>query len=1140
MKELSGIPLYRQFLPRFIALVLLIVALVASIVGFYKQQFLQTEYTANVKYPSVVAIQNYQQLLLDAQTTLQQLFDLESVEKIVDIHSTLEAQISAINLSAISAGQPSIDVQHFNNAEHANIGRLTATSVRNQELYKSAVDDLSLFNTLLLKIDNTAINALPEFKLFSYKSNVLLDQLSNLTMQSSVELIDEISKQANALVTDFENMRVTLQSTPNFQELETTIYRFESTLFSEQSAIGKWRGALRLYINYKNNIAAYQPKITSLLGTTSAYFSQLTDKAVPQMTLFANYLSAEQITYAILSIIGILFITIFSLFVSLYNAIKNSSQHTVNVVKTLIKNESEHVNIDSQELADVVSTIKSIQRPTYSDDDYYALQHEMEHDLSVIAQLNRTSLWCIADGAVKFNNLAHIKEIAVLNSSESLQWRHIFNVVDNKKIIATARLAKAQNSTQTILLETRSKVPLQLVIAYQNNQWFGTIANAEQIAELTTFIRNNEQKSLHEKQYQVVATNNQQNKLSNMLVQAMLQSQNAAVVSGVPTPPVYRQLVRMFDWLRQLQVRTSIETSEQALTIADVCLMDEIHSAVFNAISESQLQQNKVLLNIDPHLLTHAKIDVRLFQRLFIGLTRLVLADQFKSQLKLSIKPLEQNDGRQIIKITAHVTTSQRITKLPNVLAQLISTSNKQQLSEIVLYFKALLTIQHGENLAAVLTEKGYQVSFEMPIAAPSQLEKSQVAVDFKQTTFLLLSANKDLQAIIEKAIKQSSGKIESLAKVDLFPQQYSIQDVIRTKLAMIIVGDDNMHKLPKIKQHIDSMPLSKQPKLCVMQSTTNAALAKEGLYSMSSSPICREQFIGDVAKLLKSDNANNLVIPASQLNSFNFNPVQVEVLFAVHSLSKHQMVWRLLNWLGFQVTVVSQPQTMLKHWQSGRYLVLINEFDELPFIDLAIGKSISRGVFTFNDDELIELSEAQADIAKHWHFGAMPQASDIAGLVSILSPWLKEVVTAPKKEKQRVKTDATVKTNEQKSDTDEEGIFNSQLIEQLPKAFNLTKYAENQGSPELAVYMLDDYTSALESLMVSIAHQLSERDNDGLLQSINQLKLTASILAATGLQQIILQLEQALLNNAFDNMLRLVEQAKQEVEAIKVYADAI
>ena len=48
----------------------------------------------------------------------------------------------------------------------------------------------------------------------------------------------------------------------------------------------------------------------------------------------------------------------------------------------------------------------------------------------------------------------------------------------------------------------------------------------------------------------------------------------------------------------------------------------------------------------------------------------------------------------------------------------------------------------------------------------------------------------------------------------------------------------------------------------------------------------------------------------------------------------------------------------MKKHWQTGRYLILLNEFSQTPFVTMATGALVPRGVFDFIDINKNVLSE--------------------------------------------------------------------------------------------------------------------------------------------------------------------------------------
>jgi len=802
-----------------------------------------------------------------------------------------------------------------------------------------------------------------------------------------------------------------------------------------------------------------------------------------------------------------------------------------------LTNEATKINADINQ---ITQKIVKISQPEHSEEDYQALAEHVEQQQKVMAKLGKIVSWSLSSHKGLSVDATALIEVTLSPDINQHSLRHVLLKEQRIQFIQALRAAKQNNTVKVVNLTLLSGTPLEVTFLYIDDHWQGTIAQHGRVLELEQMIAKEQiaHQSFAHKHHQ----HNQKafEKIAEMLVEAMLQSQNMALVSGVSIQASYRPLARMFEWIRQQQILAEMAHDTELKKQQDAILADEIFSAVFNAQSEAKLQQNTLFLNCDENLATHVHLDVRLFGRLISAFCQLALKEQFKSQVQLAVEAIDQNSGQQTVKFTAKVITSKPLSQLPEHALWLSSLTGLVEHLGVEAYFYTLLRRLHGEHVVAELTDTGYTLSFDVPISISAQ-SKVPIMIS-KSTHTLVLSSDKEKQKVIKRYLQRANYQVEGLAKVSLFAEQFDLAMLKRRKLDLVVFVQHHVDELSAVMQHINSLPDDRKPKLVVLQQSGVGALNKTGLFSLGTNPVSRESLLAACEEILRSQRCNNQLLAAEKFEQFHFLASQVELLLAVQHPHQHQPLLMLLQWLGFNITIVCHGKAMQKHWQTGRYLVLINEFEHSPFTELATGKLIARGVFHLHDKTNTKgqheptLTAEQQELSKYWHVEQLPDVVKVKAMVKLLSPWLNvNVEQSQAAKRQRDESIKVVKENKR-----HHALFDSSSLEQLPEAFELDQFAQNQGSPELAAFMLTTYIEKIEMNVESIEAALFDANYHLLAELFDELSLTAAILSAQGLMQIMLQLKQADQKKAFDKMERLLEQVKAELNAITVYANAI
>jgi hypothetical protein len=111
-------------------------------------------------------------------------------------------------------------------------------------------------------------------------------------------------------------------------------------------------------------------------------------------------------------------------------------------------------------------------------------------------------------------------------------------------------------------------------------------------------------------------------------------------------------------------------------------------------------------------------------------------------------------------------------------------------------------------------------------------------------------------------------------------------------------------------------------------------------------------------------------------------------------------------------------------------------------------------------------------------------------------------------------------------------------------QSFNFHCYIQHQGSLELAIYMLDEYTQENSQLMVKLSQEFSSNHSDNVGVIIDRLLVNSRILAASHLLQLCNDWKVTInakgVNNSFQPQIVLLKETQQAVNAINTYAKSM
>jgi len=1080
---------FQQLSGSFFRIVFLVFFLFISITSLLVLRNNQVTLLAGQELPLLTKENKRHQKILSTYLALENLTQRTHANNLADDYELAHQQINEISL-LMNNNKSQLDLMFVGHKEFAGIiGKLDKKHDRNNQLQQHTIIQLQLINdqltidikdkqrqkTLLLQQINsdrftdkvTATRVKAYATLITELSNLKLLQqtvirgllaFQQLNLQYSIVEFDDVSAELKQVLADY--LLEEGEKAKGASLLAAQIVTLEQLLFSQQNSVAKWRSHLRLTRLYVEFIRQQQQKLQQLVLRPSSTMPTLVNKQlflidwvpVEIKNLFNQQkiaLNNQHLQLIALGFIALLFLLLLNIIFKTKKKIKDYGLESVEILTVFI------------------------------------------------------------EGMTKSND--EKLPLAQLNSAENIE--------------IAKQVEKALN---VIIKPEHSEKEYQQQLAEQETIKNDIQLHKDEIKKLTTCIEQlelsgSEQNLQHQSQE---SANNE--KLSNMVVRTMLQSQSASIGTGVTSLQVYRQLSRIFDWCRQSKVHSEFLSNEQTMTLSDIDLHNEIDTALLNIITDAHSQRNRIYYQQDGQLLTQAKLDISIFHQLLNGVCRLLLTDLFKANLQITSTVVDKNEGQQIIRFDFSVATSKKIAKIPEEIERILQVvrpvSAKLNSGDIVNYLCLLLDSLNVADKNVQLQENGYQFSFTLPIAfADVDQGITSTEIDFQKANILLLTDDNNIRSTVQKSISGANGLFESFVAPELLVEALNAHKLMTQSVDMVILGSDFYVKsLDKLQQHIETLSESIQPKLLVLQPYFNAHLERYGLFDQAANPLKISSLQQSIHNLLTTDETTNITFTASMFTEHQYLATQVEVLFAVEDPSKHLTLLRILHWLGLQVKIVCQPNALLKFWSSGRYLLLFTEFEQSPFIEVAAGKDVRRDIFTFNQSSFPRDNVLKA--VENWTVSIMPALNDIESLVVLLQPWLKAKPTKVVSiDKLTVSTNAVqnpenintqvLKTSEKLDDI----LSTLNLVHTTPtdqsEAFNLALYAQNQGSAELAIVMLDDYISEIDQTMSKLSAAVKAQNYQQSVNLANVLIKTSTILAAQNFtdvcQELLLSLNQ-------------------------------
>lgn len=1016
-----------------------------------------------------------------------------------------------------------------------SVKRLSVNNEKNEQLKQSTIVQLQIVNTALT--DALLNVSLENSDFYQHSINVFSQAIimaENLSVSTNIDRFTEFTNKLNTLMQQWLE-KVEEDETSISPKVVASLTGLNNLLWIDQRSIAKWRSHIRISQEFISLVSEHRQTLTPLIKRFTLS-KQPSHKMWPEILLSwlpPAVTTSQKVVYIIVAaIFSLLLIILFFLLYLLYQRIKFNQRHSIALIEEYIQGEV-NSKVLSGEQQKTLDLLNQLTLPEHSENDYQRLKSTLNHQALLISRHANTLAW---DTRVLSDELS-VMFRQMLNLTEKQRWYHGFSRQAVQKLVAEARAAKSDKGIVEVVVSDKQGRKLNVTLEFIDNGWQGTLSVKTHQVKLEQDVESLNQQLLKAEQNQRLQQVNFSQKLNKRLVRAILQSQSASLGYGVPSIKVYRHLMRMLEWSKQLQLFAILRAKDRQVQLTDVSFLNELYTLIINVLVNANLQRNTVSYSVDNNVIDACKLNTPLFHQTLNHFCQMLLKDQFKAALHLAVSMVDKNSGQQILNFVFTVTHLESKAEVPDVITALLQ-SDEQQIetkSSITQYFFKLFKVTYCDRLQTKTVENGYQVSFNIPITTAASSLLSDERVDFNQRNLLLLSNDSLTITSVEQFAKKHQATLTTITKTKHFIQQVNVKHLTKKALDLVIVADDIFNNdFEMIQRHIAGLPKGLIPKVFVLQPLCNQAMHRVGLFKHTPWCLNSPTFAASLKRFIKGTNATNLLLAADIFQQYRFVPTNVEVLLAVKKPEQHEVLQRLLHWMGLQVHLVCNQQQMLKEWKSGRFLILLNEFEVSPLIALDVGKKVKRSIYAFSTQQLEQYQNNVTPECSHWEVKLLPNILDVAALVNGLSTWLKEQPLTRNLATQKSQQESVITKNPVAQAPIENTVKGGE------EAFDLVKYAHNQGSSELAAFMILDYIDEIEANIVELIESIATQQTQKAERALKEIITIAKIMAADNLLQSCKVVECLLSDKNFEGCSEAMLDIKNKYQLLADYAQAI
>ncbi len=1192
----STLPLYRQLTSRLLLLFLSFMVLFSVGFYFYLQYEQDLTQLKHQQLPAIEEFNQHQQLLIQSDRILSGILNSKYANTLANDYLILQENIKSISDVNRKNRRLLEQLMMRLKAQSVNVSLLTENERRNIQLKDNVIIQLTLIadnlanliseqsdeqetlnrqineekssNRILVNRVKAYSRLLTKIKINHELHQSLIDTLvmfNQLDLQYDLADFDYTTLKAQRNINDWlDNAAIAVSRSSNENALMEQVLVLNALLFNEQNTLAKWRGQLRMAIDLQTELSKQKielaPLLNKMLVVQPIKSSIIEQKILSWLALVDVSFQPKYYIWLITAtflIIGIIFII---LLISLRKKIKHAGLQGIAVIDELVTTGEVLTQVPVQEINTIISKVEQLSKPLHSESDFQLQQQQFKAHNALMSRHTGNIYWQLPLASKKL--LRKLTALLAVEASDK-HWRHFFSRADVRLILSSARKAKNNQRVEKINLTSNQEKAVAITIEYIDSTWCGSIQNIEEYRLLK-----DENVQLH----QQVKQQNQINKLAVIAssedvldITSNIMAQQQLSLTPGDQGYVYQQLQQLTQLSEQQRTCAQLRCDDFILSLSTVSLVNEVNTAIANVSFYQAQNNNHIFVNLDENLAHLVTLESELFQAMLTTICQKMFTEQHMSVLDIDLNVIDVNSAQQIVRISFTIKKASQLQPLQETINTLaFNEEANESLNNITdNYLKDLQLIFNVNNKVCQSLDEGGKFSFDMPFAIAEDLHQksNDKIIKLSKRSLLVIATEKANRERICQALSKSKAVIETMQDMVLFQRQISLKHLTRNPIDVIILSAEvYLTDYDLITQHMASLPNKLQPKILVLQPYHCEILQRTGLFSSCNLPWFSETLIAEVQQLLRSDSKINLVVEPEIFAPYRFLPSKVEVLVGIAETKSKQLLIRTLHWLGLKVTLVSRPEQLERLWQSGRFLLVISEFSDF---NMAVNKNVSaqRGIFILNQHLAKKTDVIHNNVSNTvngtYEIKYLAPVLDIQKLTEQLSPWLISGLGVNASSEQQTPVTSGKDINAAKMNTSAKAMplapaTNKADIEQLlsieldnkleqvseitSNAFDLNQYAQNQGSAELAAFMLDDYLTEITDYSQEFVTAIDQQNIDLAKQKLVLLVKLAKVIAAKPLITQCDELSKTLNNDGSqaDVLAKLDNEIHQKIHHLK------
>lgn len=490
-QSLTAKPLHRQFSTILFTLLLTIIIALVFVFTLFYQQSERSRFVVDSELTPLKQQFKQLQALHKAETLVNTLLFTDSGKNFVE----LQAELIAVNRQLLRLGSTNTHLyQQWLNANKATsdiVMRIQQSHGRNEQLKQSSIIQLQLMWFSISPIINnktaqqellfkqlTAENI--KGKLTFSRANAYVNgirQLHNLQQLKSLlaEVLTGFEQMTlHTSIDDFELLRLgvkqilaqgntlkTGDTTKAMVDFNQQIDTFEKIVLTEQRALAKWQGYVRLGQSYQLDLTMQKDQLMQILSEPQAKIitnaSNIFDDWLDKLNL---NLSQRALSIILLLAISLSLLIFCYLLWRLREQIKTTAQHGVVLIhKSINAENSESIQANCAETQAIIQQVQGLVKPTHNEQEFQQLLQQCQAHRQVIDEQ--------AQALAAYTEKTNQKQLDVNDQvshhlqSELQRYKHLEGEVlsflqHQQAILAT----KASNNKASIAVQLPTLIPV--------------------------------------------------------------------------------------------------------------------------------------------------------------------------------------------------------------------------------------------------------------------------------------------------------------------------------------------------------------------------------------------------------------------------------------------------------------------------------------------------------------------------------------------------------------------------------------------------------------------------------------------------------------------------------------------------------